>query len=173
MSHYISMTDKLACTGNHPWHFNTTGADGRTVMCGDEPQSGETLRKVALPWEPVKLPLFYKSEDGTVDRPADAFAIVRDDGLGCLTKGRAVSESYTPFLNRRFVNVGDLLVASGEAKWHTLGSLMGGRHVFGSLQAAGDVKVVGPSGIVDTLAPFLMLFSAHDGTHSLEAMFTT
>jgi phage/plasmid-like protein (TIGR03299 family) len=177
------MRDKLACTGQHPWHFAETNRDGRTVMVGEEPQSGETMRAVALPWEPVKVPLFFAGSHAESYamlnrhddlRFAESFAVVRNDGGGILTKGRAVSDSYTPFTNSQFVAIGDLLVASGEAKWHTLGSLLGGKHVYGSIQAAGDVQVIGANGtLIDSLAPFLMLFSAHDGTHSLEAMFTT
>lgn len=191
MAHMIEHNDKLACTGSHPWHFAETNADGRTVMVGKEPQSGKVMLETALPWEPVKVPLFYSgslaegsallnragSELGrrleTRDlRSAESFAIVRNDGQGLLTAGKAVSAAYTPFLNADMVRLGDLLVESGEAKWHTLGSLMGGRHVFGALQAAGEI-VVNAGWTVDVVTPFLMLFQAHDGTHSLEVMFTS
>lgn len=182
MAHFITLTDKLAYVGRHPWHIRETGADGRSVFAGDEPVSGETLRQIALPWEPVKVPLYFAgshAEEFTLLnrnrdlRSAEAFAIVRNDGGGLLTPGRAVSATYTPFANADLVRLGDLLVDSGEARWHTLLSMLGGRHVAGSLQAAGEITVRRGGAVIDTLAPMLMLFQAHDGTHSLEAMFTT
>jgi hypothetical protein len=55
-----------------------------------------------------------------------------------------------------------------------MGSLKGGRHVYGSIQAAGAITVRDDAGVaIDEVAPFLMLFTAHDGTHSLECLFTT
>lgn len=189
MSDFITMRDKLAYTGEHPWHIGETGRDGRSVFAGDEAQDGETLRQIALPWEPVKVPLVFLREAAELRvkedasawlkadrdlRSAEAFAILRDDGGDVLTQGRAVSEAFTPFLNRDLVKLGDLLVDNGEARWHTMGSLKGGRHVYGSIQAAGAISVRDDMDrVIDEVAPFLMLFTAHDGTHSLECMFTT
>ena len=184
MAHFLTMRDRLAVAGTqHPWHFNETGSDGRTVMVGsNETADGETMREAALPWEPVKVPLFYAgahAEDSNILyrsrdlRDSGAFAIVRNDGLGCLTRGKSVGSEYTPLLNRDLVKLGSLLTATGEARWHTLGSLLGGRHIFGALQAAGEVKVRKGGAVIDTIAPYLMLFHSHDGEHSIEAMFTT
>lgn len=188
MSHGLTKKDRMAYTGQHPWHIAVTGGN-RAFRVGDEPMPIEALREVALPWDVVKVPLLFASERAEQRiaeqsdawlradrdlRSAKAFAILRDDGGDVLTAGRAVSEAFQPFTNAQFCELGERLVVEGNARWHTLGSLRGGSRVFGSIQAAGDIEVVGPEGrLIDVIEPFLLLANAHDGTRSLECCLTT
>jgi phage/plasmid-like protein (TIGR03299 family) len=161
MGHGITKHDRLAYTGEHPWHLSDTR--GRSIRIGDEPAASALAFETALPWEPELAPIFLA--DGT--RVVGHHAVVRSDGNGALG---VVGDRYTLFPNRGLRELGEALVAQGGARWHTVGSLHGGRRVFAALAAGERIELRDGRDAID---PFLLLTAAHDGSSRLTVKFTT
>lgn len=75
-----------------------------------------------------------------------------------------VGARYTPVQNREAFTFMDELVSSGDAKYHTAGSLYGGKAVFLTLKLDRDIRIGGEAS--ENLDPFLMCCNYHDGLGS-------
>ena len=79
-----------------------------------------------------------------------------------------MGKGYTPVQNTEMFKMFDSIVGSGEAFYHTVGSLFGGRKVWLLAKFNGEVKL--DDG--DVLDKYVLLSNAHDGSGALTAMFT-
>jgi phage/plasmid-like protein (TIGR03299 family) len=158
------MVDSLAWSGTVPWHglgvelpSNTTGED--------------MIRRAGLDWEVIPTPLFAGlcSDTGYGVSVPGYKMLTRADRPGTVLS--VVSESYGIIQNRDALEVMESAVGEGAAVYHVAGSLDEGRQIF--LLA----ELAMPEGRSWTLAgekyrPFLLVTSGHDGTRSLQVMFT-
>lgn len=158
-----AFVDTIAYAGETPWHRLGT-------HLGEENVTGAHMQLAAgLGWEVAKVPVFY-ARDGAMLPVPDQFTLTRDDTRESL--GAVVGSKYTPFQNTALFSFLESLRAEGDVRFHTAGSLMGGRKVWALAQVAGELKVK-RNGSTDTLAPFILGYSTHDGSACITARLTT
>lgn len=149
--------------GEKPWHgLGTTLADDdarRRSIVG-------TLEAAGLDWRVDRHPLAVAG--GPYDGAAvpDRYAIVRESDAAVLG---TVGERYQCLQNADMFRWFEPFLESGAASFETAGSLMGGRVVW-ILAKLADVPD-GDTGGGDTVRPYLMLTSSHDGSLATRAGF--
>ena len=142
--------------GEVPWH-------GEGVYVGDKDvDSAQAIEAAGLDWTVKVEPVFLGngnviSGEGAVVRQTDGSVL----GM--------TSAKYTPVQNREGFQFMDSLVESGEMKYHTAGSLQGGKKVWILGKMPGQFEVV-PGDIHDK---FVLLALGHDGKTSIQGMPTT
>jgi len=80
-----------------------------------------------------------------------------------------MSEGYTPVQNTAAFDLIDAVVGSGDAAFHTVGSLFGGRRVWMLCKLQGDYRL--DNG--EKLESFILLDNSHDGTAALRMRLTS
>ena len=111
----------------------------------------------------------------------DRFAVVRNqpthsrkltdkNGGNRVYDGLAiVGTKYQPVQNEQLFSFGQAIVDSSEdSTWETMGSIRGGKVVFGTLKLGKDILIQGQ----DIVSCFLVLVSSHDGSTGVRAMVT-
>lgn len=148
--------------GETPWH-------GDGVYVGDEPVKSDIARvKSGLTWRAEKKRCFAatgaKSEGGKLIEIPDLYAVVRDSDnaiLGTVGKTFKILQPEDSF------TLLDSLVDTGEVRYHTAGSLKGGRIIW-LLAKVGSFEVVNG----DVIDKFIALFNAFDGSMMLRLIDT-
>ncbi len=159
MSHFV---ETMAYAGEIPWHRL-----GKHV--GDELVDGKTMIVAAgLDWDVVKKPVFYRKNGEYSEIPGQFTTARVVDGVAT-SLGATVGARYTPFQNEALFEFGDVLMGLGGVKWHTAGSLLGGRKVWALAQVEGEIAIRRRSGKTDVSAPFVLLCNSHDGSSSILA----
>lgn len=154
MSHEIS---SMMYSGEVPWH-------GLGTYVGDEPiHSMEAIAKAGLDWN-VDTKEIFMENDGIVQIP-DNKAIYRTSDSKVLG---IVGNRYKPVQNAEAFCFMDSLVDQGEIKYHTAGSLRGGKNIW-ILAKIGDIEIL-PE---DKIDKYLLLYNSHDGSGALRCFFTT
>jgi len=159
----ITETDGMAYVGRRPWHGLGTYVEGRAMT------AAQAIEAASLDWEVVTEPVYR----GPVYRGGIAFhnviegkrAIVRqdtDEVFGIMSDG------YTPVQNRTCFDAINAVVGSGDATFHTVGSLFGGRRVWMLCKLQGDYRL--DNG--EKLESFILLDNSHDGTAALRMRLT-
>ena len=160
MAHQV---ETLMYAGSVPWH-------GLGVGVEKEVTSEAAIRFAGLDWE------CYKEKIGVVsDKLVDGipvvsqiidhkFAVVRKSDKKYLG---TVGSDYTIINNADCFNFLDTLIGSGQAVFHTAGSLFGGKIVFITLKLPKDSKVGD-----DKIEQYVLLSTSHDGTKSLNIKWT-
>ena len=160
----ITKTDGMAYVGRRPWHDLGTFVEGQAMT------SAQAIEAASLDWEVVSEPV-YRHIPADDWRPyhykeiANKRAIVRkdtDDVFGVFSDG------YTPVQNREAFDLIDAVVGSGDATFHTVGSIFGGRRVWMLCKLQGDYKL--DNG--EKLESFILLDNSHDGTAALRMRLT-
>jgi len=150
--------DTMAYAGEVPWHRL-----GKHV--GDNNVTGaEMIAAAEMDWTVSKVPVYYDSDGNGDFKPvADQYTLVRSDtreALECTVGAR-----YVPFQNRQLFDCMESLrsVNGDGVRFHTAGSLMGGRKVWALAQLAGEQRIR-VNGHDDVSVPFILGYSAHDGS---------
>ena len=160
----ITTTDGMAYVGRRPWHDLGTFVEGQAMT------SAQAIEAASLDWEVVSEPV-YRHIPADDWRPyhyeeiSNKRAIVRkdtDDVFGVMSAG------YTPVQNREAFDLIDAVVGDGDATFHTVGSLFGGRRVWMLCKLQGDYKL--DNG--EKLESFILLDNSHDGTAALRMRLT-
>ena len=161
----ITETDGMAYTGRRPWHGLGTYIEGQAMS------AAQAIEAAGLDWEVVTEPVYRHI-------PADDWrpyhfkevegkrAVVRrdtDEVFGVFTDG------YTPVQNTTAFDLIDAVVGSGDAAFHTVGSLFGGRRVWMLCKLQGDYRL--DNG--EKLESFILLDNSHDGTAALRMRLTS
>lgn len=155
--------DTMAYAGATPWH-------GLGVKLPEDVDTDTMLPAAGLDWESVSIPAEYRHPiTGAMAQAEGNFVIARSDTGAALG---VVGSRYVPYSNRELMEFGDALRRQGSVKWHTAGSLKGGRRVWALAQVAGQFEVKRRDGTSQVTAPFLLLSTAHDGTMRVRAIFT-
>ena len=150
--------ETMMYAGATPWH-------GLGTYVGDEPVSSEeAIIQAGLDWSVSKRDLFAFANESAV-AVDDHKAIVRDTDDRVLG---VVGKNYTPIQNSDAFGFMDSLVDEGLMRYHTAGSLSGGRRVW-MLGKVGQTEIV-PN---DKLDHFLFLYNGFDGKTSLRCLWTT
>jgi phage/plasmid-like protein (TIGR03299 family) len=159
MAHGITAEDKMAYAGEAPWHSDET--HDRLVELPDAVTSIEMIKAAGLGWKVETHPLF--AQVGKRMMPADGhFGVVRMDTGRVLG---AVKGRYQPIQNDVPFSMLDELVASGDLKYETAGSIWGGSHVWALARLPEVVTIAG-----DKHFTYLLATTAHDGTQALRIL---
>jgi len=140
--------------------------------------SAQAIEAAGLDWAVVTEPV-YRAKRTWMDKPtpdgtlSDWYkeikgkrAVVRqdtDEVFGIMSDG------YTPVQNLTSFDLMNAVVGSGDAAFHTVGSLFGGRRVWMLLKLEGDYKM--DNG--EKLESFILLDNSHDGTAALRMRLTS
>lgn len=154
--------ETMMYVGPTPWH-------GWGTYVGDEPVKSDIARvKSGLTWRAEKKRVFAatgaKSEGGKLIEIPDLFAVVRDSDnaiLGTVGKSFKILQPEDAFV------LLDSLVDTGEVRYHTAGSLRGGRIIW-LLAKVGSFEVVNG----DVIDKFIALFNTFDGSMMLRLIDT-
>ena len=148
--------ETMMYVGEVPWHGEGTYVGDRDVL------SSQAIEAAGLDWDVKVEPVFL----GDGNAIPDQGAVVRQTDRSVLGM---TSAKYTPVQNREGFKFMDSLVESGEMKYHTAGSLHGGKKVWILGKMPGQFEVV-PGDIHDK---FVLLALGHDGKTSIQGMPTT
>ena len=135
-----------------PWH-------GLGTIVQEAPTSQDAIEIAGLNWEVISNPIFdnvgreikgYKANTRSTD----------DSVLGI------VSNKYQIVQNREAFEFTDNLVANGDVRYETAGSLRNGKQVW-LLAKLDGVKVAG-----DDVDPYICFTNTHDGTGAIKVCMT-
>jgi phage/plasmid-like protein (TIGR03299 family) len=133
--------------------------------------SAQAIEAAHLDWEVVTEPV-YRHIEADDWRPKHFKAIegkravVREDTDEVFG---VMSDGYTPVQNTTCFDVMDAVVGSGDAAFHTVGSLFGGRRVWMLCKLQGDYRM--DNG--EKLESYILLDNSHDGTAALRMRLTS
>lgn len=137
-----------------PWHGLGT------YVGNDNVYSEVAIEKAGLNWRVSKQPLFL----GNGQQLEENVATVRDTDSAVLG---IVGNDYQVLQNAEAFSFMDSLVDAGDMRYHTAGSLSGGRRVW--LLGKIDSTEVVPGDRVDQ---FVFLYNSHDGSSALRCLWT-
>ena len=160
----ITETDGMAYVGRRPWH------DLGTYVEGEAMTAAQAIEAANLDWEVVTEPVYRHIPAGDwmprhIKQIEGKRAVVRQDTgevFGIMT------ERYTPIQNRAAFDLMDAIVGAGDATYHTIGSLHGGRRVWLLCRLQGDYTL--DNG--EKLESYVLLDNSHDGTSALRMRLT-
>ena len=165
----ITKTDGMAYVGRQPWHGLGTYVEGQAMT------AAQAIEAAHLDWEVVTKRVYRhkRAEMGKVPSMGGWYesiegkrAVVRrdtDEVFGVMSNG------YTPVQNTTCFDVMDGVVGNGDATFHTVGSLFGGRRIWMLCKLQGDYRL--DNG--EKLESFILLDNSHDGTAALRMRLTS
>lgn len=167
MAHNLMQNDSMLAVGKRPWH-------GLGVTLAEAPKTAQEALEIAgCAWMVDKEDLYLGNGrrvqvTGSVSAGNDGLpgAIVRRDTQEILG---VVGPAYTPFQNHEMAALFEPLVASGELRIETVGSLFNGRRVW-MLGKFGSNAQIDNGG--DEVAKYLLLAHGHDGQFAVRFGFT-
>lgn len=131
----------------------------------------EAIRYAGLDWDVIKVPVMFDRGGGIygpdLAQYPGKFVTMRDvDGspLGI------VSDRYTTVQNSEAFAFGDDILDSGDAKWHTAGSLGGGKQVWMLAKMNEDLIPAGEES--ERIEQYMLVTSSHDGSMALTVAMT-
>lgn len=147
--------------GEVPWHrFGTQVADALLTP--------EALVKAGLGYSTSKVPLFERLADGTMREVPGVYGMRRSD-TGHSFADVAVGDKYRPISHDALLGICDALSTTGQVRWETAGALFDGRRVWALGRAPGAFTVRGS----DTVLPYILAYTSHDGSSCTELRFTS
>jgi phage/plasmid-like protein (TIGR03299 family) len=142
-----------------PWHRLGEAFDGVA-------SAAQALTLSGLDWQVVKVPQSHEW-NGETRISQGSHAIIRtSDGRQLSNVG--VGDRYEPIQNADAFDFLDSLVDTGEAKYETAGSLLGGQRIFLLAKVPATVEPVNG----DPIEEYLCAFNSHDGSKSMGVLFT-
>lgn len=143
------------------------------VVPADVVTAEEAITLGGLDWEVTQEPIFVElpqrgwfGQHQRVQIP-EYVANVRSTDLKVLG---VVGQNYVPVQNRGAFSFMDTLLASGDAKYHTVGSLKGGKRIWLLARLNRDILIGGEES--ERIAPFVLLCNGHDGSMGLIVVVT-
>lgn len=161
------------------------GDNGRTTMfyvkdppwhklgkrLNSPPTAAEAIAAAGLNWDVVKAPLFYRTPSTDVDAAPSRYGLIPDKGW--VKKERpvfgVVKDRYRVLQNRDAFAFMDLLVKKGAANFETAGLLEKNGRVWVMVKLEPNLIEIGPD---DSVQPYLLLSTAHDGRTAVKVKFT-
>ena len=153
-----ALVETMFYYGETPWHG--LGKEVLSTLTAEE-----AIKAAGLDWEVEVVPVYHQWNNRKIEI-ADKAAIRRTTDGNVLA---VLSPRYTPVQNREAFNFFDSVTATGEAKYHTAGSLIDGHRVWilAKLNGGGPIKVK-----TDDIDKYLLLMNGHDGIIALKMFFT-
>ncbi len=178
MAHEITKRDDMMYVGQTPWHGLGHRLDAVAT-------SAEAIAAANMDWRVIQTPVYtaipritkgegllvggatYEHSVATVDMKnvEGQLAIVREDTDEVFA---IMSDGYTPVQNTEAFEFFDALASSGEAIYHTAGSLKGGRRVWILAKLPGDLAISD----TDLLEKYILLANSHDGSRAFSMQMT-
>jgi len=168
----ITKQDGMAYVGRRPWH-------GLGVYVeGDAMTAAQAIEAAGLDWQVVTEPVYrpnrvWMDKVPTTGKLSDWYkeikdkrAIVRQDTDEVFG---VMSDGFTPAQNQTCFDAINAVVGSGDATFHTVGSLFGGRRVWMLCKLQGDYRL--DNG--EKLESFILLDNSHDGSAALRMRLTS
>ena len=159
----ITETDGMAYVGRKPWHGLGTYVEGQAMT------AAQAIEAASLDWEVMTEPVYWynlKQWKSPFSEIEGKRALIRKDTEEVFA---IMSDGYTPVQTRTCFEAMDAVVGSGDATYHTVGSLFGGRRVWMLCKLLGDYKL--DNG--EKLEAFILLDNSHDGSSSLRMRLTS
>lgn len=156
MPSQITKNDGVATVGS-AWHGLSEEVDKAMT-------SKEAIELANLDWKVGTREIYVHdgNQQKMLEKWNSVYRVDTGEDFAIMGKG------YTPVQNTEMFKMFDSIVGSGEAFYHTVGSLFGGRKVWLLAKFNGEVKL--DDG--DVLDKYVLLSNAHDGSGALTAMFT-
>ena len=148
--------DSMFYVKEKPWH-------GLGVRVENELTSADAITAAGLDWTVSK----HQNLHPITAKPTGYNMIMRDDTQHIFTAG--VSDGFKPFQNVDAFKLADDIVATGEAKFHTAGSLGKGEKVWMLAKLPKDIRIKGTD---DVTEQFLLIANGHDGSAALRVLLT-
>lgn len=126
----------------------------------------EAIVEAGLDWEVTPVPVYHKV-NGMFYKIKDRQAMERSTDHKVLS---IMGMDYQPLQNRKGFQFFDDVVATKEAKYHTAGSLMGGKVIWILAKVNGGNGHLNIKG--DVVDKYLLLTNSHDGSTRLKMFFT-
>lgn len=157
MAHMIE-GNKMFYAGEVPWH-------GLGVGVEEAPTSAEAIKLAQLDTTVEKMPVYVKVGENYIEAPEWRGLVRMEDSrvLGI------ASPEYSPFQNLECFEFMDDLVANGDLRYESAGSLFGGKKVFITARIPGDIVI----GKRDKVYKYLLLYTGHDRKTALQAIPTS
>ena len=157
--------ESMMYSGETPWH-------GLGQYVGDLPvDSAEAMTMAGLDWNVGLYPIestIRLRDHRRIELSPRQYAVLRDSDDAVLGQ---VSELYRPIQNQdAFSFMDSLATEDKDLRYHTAGSLRGGRRVWMLARLQGRTIEPIPG---DVTEPYLLLTNRHDGKGSLRCFFTT
>ena len=154
-SAFFSVTEKA-------WH-------GLGTIVQDVPTSDKAIKLAGLDYEVEKCRMYYeesRGDNGTfpMRENPNMFTTVRKDTHGFLG---TVGSRYKVLQNREAFAWFDSIVGEGKAIYQTAGALNGGATIFITAKMPSYIQVR-----TDDIEKYLVLTNSHDGSETLQMMFT-
>lgn len=137
-----------------------------TVIEEDVVAASEAIKLAGLDWEVELVPLYSQFSGNTK-------LVDNEWGVQRSTDGKVlgiVSERYVPVQNHEAFTFVDDIVDSGEAKYHTAGSLKGGKNVWMLAKVGEDINIAGMES--EKTEFYILLSNSHDGSKALTVAIT-
>ena len=164
----ITQRDSMAYVGRQPWH------NLGTYVEGDAMTAEQAIESASLDWDvatvPVARPVWAGGDFSDFSRPTweeipNRKAVIRTDTQEIF---ELVSDKYQPIQNAEAFKFFDAIVGTGDAVYHTVGSLFGGRRVWILAKINGQYTL--DNG--EKLESYILLDNSHDGNSSLRMRLT-
>lgn len=163
MAHRIEELDGVMLGSNKPaWH------ELGTVVAG-QPNSAEAIKLAGMDWAVETEEVYLADGNGGRIKIPNTFATVRTD-LALDDPRRAlgiVSGRYEPIGNAEAFGIVDELIGEGGGRFETAGTLKNGKLAW--MMAVAPEKTTIKD---DTIARYLLLSTAHDGTRAVQINYT-
>lgn len=144
-----------------PWHGLGKVVNGLAT-------AKEALQLAGLDWKVQGLPVTVNGKQlrfPNGERKDTWQGICRMDTGDCLGIMRG---QYEPIQNEEAFSFFDRLIGQGAAVYDTAGALRGGRLIWLLAKVDGEIQICG-----DAHRQYALMFTAHDGSYSLEVQFVT
>jgi phage/plasmid-like protein (TIGR03299 family) len=155
----ITNVDGFAYTGREAWHGLGVKVEGEAMT------AQQAIEAASLDWEIGTKEVYVRTNDDQLTTISGKRAIYRKDTEEVFN---VMGARYTPVQNTEAFNLFDAVIGTGEAVYHTVGSLNRGRRVWILAKFQDDAKL--DNG--DKMEKYLLLSNTHDGTSALRMQFT-
>mgnify|MGYP001163635944 CR=1 FL=1 len=153
----VAAVETMMYAKQTPWH-------GEGVYVGDEDVlSAQAIEASGLDWTVSKRALFSPAANGwDVTQIETHVSLVRDTDEAVLG---VVGAKYEPLQNYEAFSIMDSLVQDGDMRYHTAGSLRGGKRIW-LLGKIGSHEVVAG----DRVDQYMLLWNTHDGSGAVRIL---
>ena len=155
----ITDTDGFAYVGKPAWHGLGVKVEGEAMTSKEAIEAGE------LDWKVDTKEIYTRDNDGNLVTVTGKKAIYRVDTEEVFN---IMGSRYTPAQNTEVFKLFDTIIGEGDAVFHTVGSVNGGRRVWILAKFPSGTKL--DNG--DELDKYLLLHNSHDGSSALKMQYT-
>lgn len=147
-----ALIDSMMSVRQVPWH-------GLGKVIEDAPDSKEAIKIAGLDWDVTPVPIY--TSNGQIPNHIANIRSDNDSVLGIVT------ERYNIVQNRDAFTFTDSLIAEGEVRYETAGSLRDGRQIWMLAKMKDEYDILG-----DKFDSYICFINSHDGTGAVRVLMT-